>query len=111
MVSRAILKSGVFGPEGVEIFEAANGLEGLELFGAQHPQLVLADSNMPVMSGIEMARKIREAGGQIPILMMMPEKTQEKTTELTAQGLANDVLAKPVNPAELKEKISKFTAG
>lgn len=41
------------------ILTAANGREGLDLFAAQRPDLVLSDIQMPVMNGLDMAAEIK----------------------------------------------------
>ena len=40
--------------------EAENGIEALELVGKLEPDLLLTDVRMPFMSGIELAREVRE---------------------------------------------------
>ena len=42
-----------------EIFEAANGEEGLALFESHLPELVLVDINMPKMNGLEFVSKAK----------------------------------------------------
>ena len=41
------------------VYTAYNGVQGLELFKEHAPDIVITDVNMPVMDGIELARKIR----------------------------------------------------
>jgi diguanylate cyclase (GGDEF)-like protein/PAS domain S-box-containing protein len=52
---------------GLKLLVAENGAAGLELFREQRPDIVLADMNMPVMDGIQMAREIKalDAGAVI----------------------------------------------
>lgn len=42
------------------VYVAENGMEGLEMFRKCNPDIIVTDIRMPVMSGLEMARKIRE---------------------------------------------------
>ena len=42
------------------VYVAENGKEGLEAFKQYNPDIVVTDIRMPVMSGLDMARKIRE---------------------------------------------------
>lgn len=43
-----------------ELFTATNGKSGLELFNKHTPDIVITDINMPEMSGVQMAEKIRD---------------------------------------------------
>ena len=53
-----------------EIFTASNGAEGYELFleKQQHIDLIISDIQMPILSGLDMARKIRELTYEVPII-------------------------------------------
>jgi PAS domain S-box-containing protein len=60
---------GIKYPE-VDIRVAANGREGVELFKAQLPDLVVSDINMPEMDGYQMARKIMKLNPDTVIISM-----------------------------------------
>lgn len=58
---------------GHEVRVAHNGHEGLALLAARHPELILLDVEMPVLTGPEMALQmfLRDAGlEQIPVLLL-----------------------------------------
>ena len=46
--------------EGVTVYTAENGMEGVELIERVRPDLALVDLGLPVMSGFELARRIRQ---------------------------------------------------
>lgn len=51
------------------IITASNGLEGLKLFEDEHPDIIITDLSMPVMSGFQLVEKIRETGSDVPIVI------------------------------------------
>lgn len=91
-----------------DIAEAADGLEGLEAASKNSFDLILMDWNMPGMLGIDVVRKIREAGMNTPIMMVTTEG--EKTNVVTAiQAGANNYLVKPFTPEDFAQKIGQLT--
>lgn len=90
------------------ILEAENGKQGLRIATSMNPDLIITDWNMPFMSGIEMARALRQKGLQTPILMV------------TANGTANDLvlareagvtsfISKPMSHQKLGNTIRSIT--
>lgn len=53
---------------GYEIMTADNGETGLRIWKETHPDVIVADIEMPVMDGYEMVRRIRETDDVTPIL-------------------------------------------
>ncbi|HAQ86249.1 MAG TPA: fused response regulator/phosphatase, partial [Pseudomonas sp.] len=45
---------------GFKVLQAPNGPRGVELFDAEHPDLVICDLRMPQMDGLELIRLISE---------------------------------------------------
>jgi DNA-binding response OmpR family regulator len=59
--------------EGFEVKSAFNGEEGLEVALHEHPDLIMLDIIMPVMDGITMLKKLREAnewGKTVPVIFL-----------------------------------------
>ena len=52
------------------LYEAKNGREAAELFAREAPQVVILDIEMPGMTGLEVARKIRETDKNCAILFL-----------------------------------------
>lgn len=96
--------------EGHEVVTAKNGMQGMELACAHRFDMVLADINMPVMSGIDMVAGIRNLDDYqfTPIVMMTTETSQHKKEEAKSSG-ASGWLAKPFTPERLIKAVNKLT--
>jgi two-component system response regulator MtrA len=82
---------------------AADGLNAVEVFRAEEPDLVLLDIMLPGQSGIEVCKQLRALSGT-PIVML----TAKGDTEDVVLGLeagADDYVVKPHNGAELLARI------
>ena len=64
-----------FGRE-INFIVATNGQEGLELYRSNIVDLIITDYNMPLMSGEEMTRQIREDDIETPVLLMSADTSQ-----------------------------------
>jgi two-component system chemotaxis response regulator CheY len=91
----------------IQVVEAANGLEGLErLKQMAPPDLVLVDWNMPVMSGIDFIRAVRELHIYDPLPLIMVTTNSESDYVGTAMDAgANEYIQKPCTLDALREKI------
>ena len=93
---------------GHEVINAYDGAMGKRLALERNVDLVLMDGILPVMSGAEACRGIRDAGGRMPILML----TALGTTEDKVAGLdagADDYLVKPFEFQELLARIRSLS--
>jgi two-component system chemotaxis response regulator CheY len=89
---------------GFEVAYAENGLEGLEKLGAENPNLVIADINMPYMDGIEFVKTVRTGSNAIPILMVTTEADPEERERALSVGV-NGYLVKPVTAEVVTQHI------
>jgi two-component system chemotaxis response regulator CheY len=88
-----------------EVFEAADGLEAIELMNGPHKiDFILADLNMPKMSGIEMIYAMRgnEATKSIPVAIVSTESNTTRIEKLLADGVT-DYLHKPFTPEQIRD--------
>jgi signal transduction histidine kinase/DNA-binding response OmpR family regulator len=99
--NRAVL-SDMLGPLGFTLIAAENGQEGLERAGIFQPDLIVMDSFMPVMDGLEATRRLREMPvlQQVPVIAISASASREDMERTVAAG-ANAFLAKPVDFGEL----------
>lgn len=94
---------------GVEqIFEAGDGVSGLEAICSVVPHIVLLDWDMPSMSGAEFVRKVRAPGSfphpDVPIVVLSGHSERECRAEAENLGV-NEYLVKPVFGRTLSECI------
>ncbi len=90
------------GYKGHEVEQAGDGAEALEMIRADAPDLVLADWNMPKMSGIDLLKALREEGIRVPFGFVTTESTKPMR-RLAAEAGAKFLIAKPFT-AESFEK-------
>jgi two-component system chemotaxis response regulator CheY len=91
-----------------EISEAGDGQEALEYCQAEMPDAILLDWNMPIMSGIEFLRALREeSNGHEPIVVFCTtENDMKHITEAITAG-ANEYIMKPFDRDILEDKFSE----
>lgn len=90
--------------QGLTVVTATNGAEALQALLDHAIDLVLMDSQMPVMGGLEATRRIRAlptAKSTIPIIGLTGKSEDADRAEALAVGM-NDYLVKPVSPSQLK---------
>lgn len=88
------------------IIHAIDGKQALEKFKKENPEIILMDIQMPVMSGIEATRKIKEVDRDIPILALTAGVLIEEKKECLEAGI-DSFLSKPLKLAILKDEILK----
>jgi two-component system chemotaxis response regulator CheY len=91
----------------IQVVEAADGREALErLKEMALPDLVLVDWNMPVMSGIDFIRAVRELHIYDPLPLIMVTTNSESEHVGTAMDAgANEYIQKPCTLEALREKL------
>ncbi len=94
---------------GMEVTLADDGQEAFELLQYQHFDAVLMDVNMPVMSGIETTRLLRQqkAFVELPIIALTAGVTQEEHDNCMACGM-NDFIPKPINPKQMITTLARW---
>ncbi|MGM0417174.1 MAG: Hpt domain-containing response regulator [Thermodesulfobacteriota bacterium] len=96
---------------GYKVLTALNGSEVLDLiFSKTEFDLILLDINMPVLNGIDTARKIRSSENEeiknIPIVALTGNETKLEIQEIYQSGI-NSYVAKPASPEQLIDIVSK----
>ncbi|AJE04360.1 response regulator [Geobacter pickeringii] len=87
-----------------EIFEAGDGIEGLNVLSGKSVDLILSDINMPNMDGLEFIKQARANGNKAPIVMITTEGGEDILKQAMDNG-ASDSIKKPFTPEQLNEKL------
>ena len=95
-------------PLGFDLREAINGQEAVALFEQWHPHLIWMDIRIPVMSGLEATRRIREsdAGANTRIVALTAHALEEERREILDAG-CDDFIRKPYRDTEIFEALAK----
>ncbi len=88
------------------VIEASNGEEGFDRYYEYKPDMILSDIEMPLESGIDMVKKIRETDSSVCIVMVTAYSNEEYLLELINLNI-NHYILKPVNSDNLLEGIIK----
>jgi adenylate cyclase len=88
--------------EGYRVLLARNGQEGFQIAQERHPQLIVTDLMMPVVSGLDLIRRIRTSAELqgTPIILLTAKADEASRIEGTENG-ADAYLSKPFNDREL----------
>lgn len=96
-------------PHGYETLTAFNGRETLSALATKPVDLVLLDINLPVMSGLEVCKRIKSDPqlSHIPVIMITSLDTGENKMKAMEAG-AEEFLSKPFDQAELLLRIGNI---
>ncbi len=91
-----------------DLYEAENGKEALDLMNSNWIDLIFADINMPVMSGIEMVKKMSEDNilDKTPVIIVSTEGSKTRIDDLLELGV-RAYLRKPINPEDLRNIVKE----
>lgn len=94
---------------GYDVAIASNGVEGLELFKARHPDLVIADIMMPKMDGFTMVEHMRKESNATEVLFLSARSGAEDVVAGFRSG-GNDYMRKPFALDELLARVAALLA-
>lgn len=95
----AVLKN-----NGFDIFSAENGEVALKVMDKQHIDLIVLDIMMPGMDGFELTQDLRDAGQNLPILMVSAKQEAKDRRKGFRVG-TDDYMTKPVDEEEMVLRI------
>lgn len=90
----------------VEVCEATNGEEALQLYEKKQPAIILADINIPKFSGLEVIRRIQSYGKDCEFLILSSYDYFAYAQEAIRLGV-DDFILKPYNIADMLKAVEK----
>lgn len=91
----------------INLIEAKNGREAINLFKVEKPELILLDVTMPDMDGLRALEEIKEINPDIKIIMCSSMGQEEIVSECFEKG-ADDFIMKPFKPERVVQAASQF---
>lgn len=91
--------------QGYQVYQAANGAEGLKAAAAAKIHLAIVDIMMPVMDGVTMLMKLRAMDYDFPVIMLSA-KSEEVDKIMGLNMGSDDYVTKPFTPLELLARVN-----
>lgn len=88
------------------VAEAANGIEAVEKYREHLPDITIMDIDMPLMTGVEAAREIRDMGGSTRIVFCSGGYSKFETPPQELRSEGSTFLRKPFLPAQLYQALA-----
>jgi DNA-binding response OmpR family regulator len=98
---------------GYEVHCACDGQEGWEKIQRIRPDIVVTDCQMPRLSGLALAQRIRSTPttADLPVIMLSAKGFELSPQELRANYGIRALMAKPFSPRELFARVEAVLAG
>jgi len=105
MLSRRLVR------RGFEVIVAVDGKQGVEMAGAEKPDIILMDLSLPQLDGLAATRRIRaqENSGRVPIVAVSAHDSADFHAEALAAG-CNEYVTKPIDFDQLVQLLDRLTA-
>jgi len=94
----------LFEGEGFAVEVAGNGAEGLEMFRAAPPSVLVLDLSLPGVPGQDICREINQVAPSLPIIILSA-RTEVMDKVLLLELGAHDYVTKPFSPRELLARV------
>ena len=103
IVERSLRQAGL---DPLVVYDAASGIDGLEVLKSKQVDLILSDINMPSMDGLEFLRQIKaqNLAPGVPLVMITTESSEEHVKQAILAG-AQGYIRKPFTAEQVKERV------
>lgn len=93
--------------EGFQVFDAPNGIKGIEICKQEKPDLIILDVMMPGMDGIEVCENIRKSPGlENTLICFLTARNEDYSQIAGLDAGADDYIAKPIKPRVLVSRVN-----
>lgn len=93
------------GDRGYRVRVGRDGVSGLSMVHADHPDLIILDLMLPKMDGMDVCRRLRSEADYTPILMLTSKSSEADRVQGLDAG-ADDYLVKPFSIRELLARVN-----
>lgn len=104
-----ILLNEVLQKEGYDTYQAANGLQALEIVQENVPDLILLDMKIPGMDGIEILKRVKALYPGMKVIIMTAYGELDMIQEAMDLGAITH-FAKPFDIVDIREAVKKYLA-
>lgn len=95
---------------GYQVSTVDNGYDALKYIARIQPQLILMDIMMPEISGLQVAKNIKQQQNHQSLPILLVSAIDRLKDEQLAQSKADGILYKPFNLDELIDRVDELTA-
>ena len=88
------------------VFEARNGLEAIEVYQEEKPELILLDVNMPLLDGMATLERLKEINPEV-VVIMITSLAMRRIVEEAVQGGAAHFIRKDTSKAQMIQIIKE----
>ncbi len=89
------------------VFQAANGMEALELYHEKNPDVMFLDLTMPELDGFGVLAALQEEGSKMPVIVISADVQTEAYERAITLG-ARAFIQKPMKPDDVKKVVQEL---
>ena len=89
------------------IFQAANGVEALELYREKSPDVIFLDLTMPELDGFGVLAALQEEGSKTPVIVISADVQTEAYERAITLG-ARSFIQKPMQAGDVKKVVKEL---
>lgn len=93
---------------GCQVVEAADGIEAVDRFKQQHPDLILMDISLPVVDGLTAAKAIREFDEQAKVPIIAVTAFGKSFYDQAIEAGCNGLIDKPIDIDMLEPILNQY---
>jgi len=96
-----------FTEEGVTVYTAFNGRQGLDLALEKHPDIILLDIMMPEMDGFDVMNKLQadEWGKTVPIILLTNSSSIETVAQAVSSGMSEFMVKTDIRLDDVVDRV------